>query len=216
MALFDKKEKENPLVNQVSDLRKQGMADSQIIQTLTQQGYKNYQIFDALNLADLQNPAGSMQQQAQNMQSMQQMQSPQQMTGQMGQQLGGVAGQYTEEEHLLERQRLEELIETIIEEKWKPLAENISKVAAWKDQAETKVQKIEAEIDLVKREISELRVAIMGKVSEYDQHITEIGSELKAIDQVFTKVVPKMTETVGELSRITDKLKTRIEGPAKK
>jgi len=206
MALFEKKEKENPLVQQVIDLRKQGYADSQIIQTLTQQGNKNYQIFDALNLADLQNPQAPPQQTYYDsgMTNQQSMQQPQP-------EIGGFAEKYTEEEHLIERQRIEELVETIIEEKWTPLSENISKVVAWKDQTEARLLKLQSEIETVRKDISELRVSVMGKVSEYDQHITELGTELKAIDQVFSKVVPKMTETVGELSRVTDKLKGRVD-----
>ena len=43
----------------------------------------------------------------------------------------------------------------------------------------------------------------------------EVGSELQAMEKVFSKVLPQFVENVNELSRITDKVKTQPQTKAK-
>ena len=59
----------------------------------------------------------------------------------------------------------------------------------------------------LKESFSQLQKAVIGKVAEYDKHILDVGTEVKAMEKVFSKVLPVFTENVHELSRITDKIK---------
>ncbi|NTV23160.1 MAG: hypothetical protein HGA85_02160, partial [Nanoarchaeota archaeon] len=54
---------------------------------------------------------------------------------------------------------------------------------------------------------SDLNRAIVSKVNEYDKHILEVGSDVKAMEKVFSKVLPAFAENVNELSRIANTLK---------
>ena len=43
----------------------------------------------------------------------------------------------------------------------------------------------------------------MSKISAYDQNIVDVGTEIKAMEKVFQKVLPNLTENVNKLDRIT-------------
>lgn len=103
----------------------------------------------------------------------------------------------------------EELIEAIIDEKWNDLVKDINKIIEWKNSAEARLSAMSQQITDIKEEFDKLHQAVVGKVGEYDQHILDVGAELKAMEKVFAKVLPVFTENVSELSRITDDLKHR-------
>ena len=48
----------------------------------------------------------------------------------------------------------------------------------------------------------------MGKISEYDQNIIDVGTEMKAMEKVFQKVLPSLTENVNKLERMTKSSKS--------
>ena len=103
----------------------------------------------------------------------------------------------------------EELIEAIIDEKWNELLRDVNKIIEWKNQTETRVTSIEQEIKDMKDQFNNLHQAILGKIGEYDSHIVDIGTEIKAMEKVFAKVLPVFTQNVSELTRITDDFRNR-------
>lgn len=101
----------------------------------------------------------------------------------------------------------EELIEAIINEKWNDLMKDINRIIAWKDAMSDQLSKMEQKIESLKDQYDKLHEAVIGKIGEYDKNILQVGAEVKAMEKVFSKVLPVFTENVGELSRIADKLK---------
>lgn len=101
----------------------------------------------------------------------------------------------------------EELIEAIIEEKWNDLVKDINKIIEWKNGAEGRLVAMDQQIKDMKNEFDKLHTAVVGKVGEYDKHVLDLGSEIKAMEQVFAKVLPAFTKNVDELSRATDDIK---------
>ena len=108
----------------------------------------------------------------------------------------------------------EELIEAIIEEKWNDLVKDIEKIAQWKTATESRLARIEQSIKDVNTNFEQLHQGILGKVGEYDKHILDVGTELKAMERVFEKVLPLFTENVAALSHITADFKGMLGTPA--
>jgi hypothetical protein len=185
-------------VDQVKVLRTRGFDNNQIVQALQRSGYTSTQIFDALNQADLvsgsqmQDPGFGQQAQPQNQQA-QYSPSPQQPAESGGDEVAD--------------EQIEEMIETIVEEKWQSVSGDINKMMEWKAEAETKLVKMEQKIDDLKDSFDKLHQAIIGKIGEYDKNILAVGAEIKAMEKVFSKVLPVFTENVNELNRITQNLK---------
>ncbi|MFH0978138.1 MAG: hypothetical protein V1837_02430 [Candidatus Woesearchaeota archaeon] len=186
-------------VDQVMMMRQQGLTNNQIVQTLQRDGFDSARIFDALSQADLQ--TGAPQQGYQEMQ----MQQP------MPQEQGYDQGQQYPSQAMFggERERIEEMAETIIDEKWDELIKNINKIVDWKDKTEARLLKNEQEMKDLKESFDKLHKALIGKIAEYDQNILNVGTEIKAMEKVFQQILPTFTENVSELSRITKGIKKR-------
>jgi hypothetical protein len=214
-------------VDQVINFRQQGLTDNQIIQTLQRDGYDSSKIFDAMNQADMMatgadtsmsiggnnySEAPSAQAQPIPMQQPayeQPMQQPAEMgvpTGAMGPQQG-YGG---------ERERIEEMAEAIIDEKWDEMIKSINKIIEWKDKTEAKIVRLEQDFKNLKSDFDNLHTAVIGKIGEYDQNIINVGTEIKAMEKVFQKILPTFTENVRELSRITRGVKATSKQPIKK
>jgi prefoldin subunit 5 len=98
-------------------------------------------------------------------------------------------------------------VESIIEEKWDDLAKDINKIVEWKGEVESKLAKLEQRLDSIQDNFDKLHQAVIGKVGDYDKNILEVGAEVKAMEKVFSKVLPLFTENVSELSRVVQALK---------
>jgi hypothetical protein len=193
-------------VDQVATMRQQGMTNNQIVQALQRDGFDTTQIFDALNQADMQATG-----------------APQQGYDQPMPQDMGAPDPYAAEPYPQqpmdygappsvaggERERIEEMAETIIDEKWDELIKNINKIVEWKDKTEQRISKMEQQMVDLKDHFDKLHKAIIGKISEYDQNIINVGTEVKAMERVFQKILPTFTENVNELSRITKGIKKK-------
>lgn len=202
-----------PPIDQVITMRQQGFSNNQIVQTLRQQGFAPTDIFDAMNQADikgsveeipaefLENPPPEQPMQMQ----------PEDQTGYYPPQPPEASGNYYQPNMPRPEERIEELAEAIIDEKWEELVKSINKMIEWKDKVDVRISKLEQEITDVRAEFDKVHQAIIGKIGDYDKNIVSIGTEIKAMEKVFQKVLPTFTENVNELNRITKGM--RQKGP---
>ncbi len=244
MALFGKKEEEpvaqmdekagSTPVDQVLQLRQQGMSNNQIIQNLQMQGFKSHQIFDAMNQADMKTSG----------------EAQGQMTALPPKDLGQTEQPQRQQQPLVGRQaqmpdsatlpapatgpavppppppaqpmgapmplgvgnneeRIEEIAESIIEEKWTDLIKNVNKIVEWKDKTEARISRMEDGMKHLKDSFDELHRGVLGKISDYEQSVADVGTDLKALEKVFQKILPTLTENVNELGRITGSMKKK-------
>ncbi len=202
MSLFKlKKEKEEEMqfttsgpptdtpIDKVVSMRQQGLTNNQIIQNLQRLGYDSDQIFNALNQADIKVGITNM---------------PQEDFG-VGQVPAPepVPQGRDADEYSVDKERIEEVAEAIIDEKWDELVKSINKIIEWKNKSEAKIFSLEQQFEDLKNDFDKLHQAVIGKIGEYDQNILNVGTEIKVMEKVFQKVLPTLTENVNELSRIT-------------
>ncbi len=236
MGLFNKRKKEDSLgapppalgapfeksnapsgipLEQVTRMKQQGMSDNQIVQTLQRDGYKSYQVFDAMNQADL--VPGTPRQPEQ-----EPTQDPTQDYTEFDDDEQGFETQPQEFEDFeqstelqpkmqefgtSEMDRIEEVAEAIIDEKWSDLMKNINKIVEWKERVESKMSEMEEEINEIRSSLNELNRSLVQKMSDYDKNMSNVGIEVKAMEKVFQKMLPTFTENISELSRITKEIK---------
>ena len=203
MALFGfgkKKEEEMPAapgnpIDQVMVMRQRGMGNDQVIQELERQGYNSSQIFDALNQASLMGPNPGIDQ-SQNFPQQQDFSQEQFMPQQPMDQPQAPQPQ-------IDKGQIEEVAEAIIDEKWKEFEEDLKVIIEWKEKTESKINKFEQEIADLAATLNSLNKSLMGKISEYDKNISSVGTEIKAMEKVFEKVLPSLTENVNKLERMS-------------
>ncbi len=179
-----------PPTDHVIAMQQQGLSNNQIIEYLQRQGYTPEQVFEAMNQASVKGSVeGAGQEMFNEPQSQQPMQPPPQ--------------QFNEPRE----ENVERIVEIIIEEKWNELSKHINKIIDWKEKTEGKINKLEQQFDDLKKGFDSLHEALLGKVNEYDQNIVNLGVEIKAMEKVFQKILPSLTDSVSELSRITKGMK---------
>jgi chromosome segregation ATPase len=192
-------------INDILQMRQQGLSNNQIIQNLQRTGYSNTQIFDAMNQADTKMAVEGMQpvfeQPPMDVQN-HNFHAPENNTMESHQDIREL-----KEMHVDNSAKIEELVETIVEEKWEDLLRDVNKIVEWKNKLETRLTEMEIKLDNLKENFSDLQRAVVGKVNDYDKHIQEVGSEIQAMEKVFSKVLPVFTENVNELSSIARKMK---------
>ncbi len=196
-------------VEQVLMMKQQGYTNNQIVQTLQSQGYNTDQVFNAINQSGLSSrgfePARENQEQPdmgmpeygqggyEAQPSYQQPQAPQGFHQQPKDMQAPAS---------IDDERIQEVAEAIIDEKWEELAKDIRKVAEWKEKTEDRIAKLEQQILDLKMSMDSLTKGIMSKISSYDQNIVDVGTEIKAMEKVFQKVLPSLTENVNKLDRM--------------
>ncbi len=213
MGIFDlgKKKEEAPKsattpVGEVLRMKGQGFTNNQIVQALQRNGYKMHQIFDAMNQADLRS-AGPVEGSV----------PPELAEPSLGQSaeqdnipdLPGEQPIQQEQQAPQERyeERVEEVAEAIIEEKWEDLMKSINKLLEWKEEMGNKMAAVEQSVNDLKENFEGLQRSVIGKVAEYDKSMKSVGADIQAMETVFQKVLPTLTDNVNELSRLTKKAK---------
>ena len=207
-------------INQVLQMKTQGLSNSQIIEALEKQGYTPNRIFDAMNQADMKasiekapdlNPV-----QPQN--PINPTVTPTQQTDQVSPPYGSSTGtNYYDQDYgpggMLsgDTEKIEEIAEAIIDEKWEDLTTSMNGVIDWKNKTEQRIRQMEQRVNDLKDAFVQLQKGLTDKMSEYDQHILDVGTEVKAMETVFKKILPTLTSDVTELSKIVKDIKGNKE-----
>lgn len=184
----------------VLDLRAQGTPNNQIIQILQNEGYTSDQIFDAMNQADMSQNIG--QGMAEPNVQPEPIENPMQMEPRNYDQIN----QAMASPH---REMIEETTEAIVNEKWHEVVMKLNKIDDWKNKMDTRLTHLESAFKNLQENFDKLHQALIAKIGEYDQNIINVGTEIKAMEKVFQKILPTFTENVSELGRITEKIKTK-------
>ncbi|MBW2992170.1 hypothetical protein KY345_03045 [Candidatus Woesearchaeota archaeon] len=200
MALFEKKKEpaaEAPAEESKSpediirEMKSQNYSNNQIVEYLQKQGLKSNEIFDAMNKVETgpaAAPLGA---------------PPAQPSAPMGPPAmppmpSGIS-----------KEQVEEISESIVDERIEDFQKEFKKITDWKDATEAKITELQTKLEDLSKNFETLHTGVLGKIEEYDKGITDVGTEIKALEKVFSKILPTLTENVSELSRITQKLKTK-------
>ena len=175
-------------------MKQQGFSNGQIAQALQSKGFAPQQISDAISQAALQGfpqqqfapQPGYGQQPVQQFPQQQVFQQPAQQEG-----------------YSMADERIEEIAEAIIDEKWQELVKDVKKVIEWKSTMESRLEQIDQQVKDIRGSMDNLQKALFGKISDYDRSITNVGTELKAMEKVFQQILPTMTESINRLDRIS-------------
>ncbi len=191
-------------VAQVQAFKSQGLSNNQIIQALQRDGFNASQIFDAMNQSAIQGTKPGIQSGETTMQEFPQ--PPSNPYG--GQPIGQTIAPMGQN---IDLTAIEEMVEAVIDEKWNELVKDITTIIEWKNQAQATITSLQQQFKDLKDQFDKLHQALIAKVGEYDKNILDVGAEVKAMEKVFSKVLPIFTQNVAELSKITKNVRENQE-----
>lgn len=103
--------------------------------------------------------------------------------------------------------QIQEIAESIIEEKWQEFMSEMGGFDIWRDRVNREIGSVKQELVRTQDRFNNLQKAVLGKVSEYNENILNIGTEMKALEKVFEKILEPLTTNIKELEKITERLK---------
>lgn len=179
------------VMNLIIEQRKQGKSEYDIVRELLSQGYSSDQIYSALN--EMDNEGITSVTNANKLNQSSQIASTEQEH----------FGNYNQDELF---EKIQEISETIIAEKWDELIANVEKIVKWKDRIEERILEIEQNMASLDKEVSKLYDSVFSKMKEYDEHTVEFGTDLKAMQKVFKDMLPQFVTGIHELNAIVKRL----------
>lgn len=229
-----------PPTDKIIAMRTQGLSNNQIIQSLQREGYESGIILDGMNQADFKqkiegappapseeivpemrnpmqfNPGAPAPQQAQTAPLAQEQNNIPPMGGMPPPMQGAASSPNSDVVEQISIERIEEIAEAIIDEKWNEIVRSINKIIEWKERTEANINKLEQKFEDMRKEFDTLTNGVLGKIGEYDKNLDNIGVEIKAMEKVFQKIIPSLTENVHSLNEITKKMENNVSGGEKK
>jgi len=199
MTKFDNKDPQT----EAQQLRDQGLTDDLIMEELTNRGYSADQAATAISQLDYAATAESSEPAAP---AAQNYAAPNYSYPAYPQAAPSSPRPVSAEESNI-YERIEEIAESMIDEKWDDLIAEVKKIVEWKEKLEDKQAKLQGDVEKLKEDFNILHQGVLGKLEDYDDRMREVGTELGAVGKVFKDVIPEFVENVKELSFMTKGMK---------
>lgn len=225
-----------PPTEEVINLRNQGKSNDEIVSELSRKGFSNPQISDALNQADIKSgvegivpppmpdsPFGNesfeggpegMQPSVLTPEGYETeipvpVPSPKAEAEERPTRVTPAMPQFQPAHALpaIDMESVQEIVESIIDERWQEVVASVGDISLWKSKVEDDLAAIKQEILRLEGRFSNLQASIIGKVDEYQKGISQVSSEMAALEKVFGKIMEPLTSNIKELQRITQSMK---------
>lgn len=195
----------------IEQMQQRGWSNNKIIENLKNQGYTPREIHDAfssseINPDNLEAPSPESEEMQASEISQEEESGFQEEIVQEEPKRGSYQMRIPARESI---EDIEEIAESIIEEKWNEIDVTISDFNLWKEKTTAEIEAIKQEILRIRHSFENLQASVIGKVETYNKNLIDIDTELKALGKVFEKIIQPLTYNVKELSRITESLKSK-------
>lgn len=104
---------------------------------------------------------------------------------------------------------LEEIVESVVEEKWKDLQERLEDMHERIDAMESKITTLGVQYNTLKDAGASERGSIGSKIDEYKDSINGIEARIGSIEKAFKETLPSMIDSVKSITEVVEKLKAQ-------
>lgn len=199
MALFKKGKnpegEEKSLLDFIIRSREVGMNDKEIIEDLKDKGYGSRQILDMMKKSDLKKASSKPSK------NIEPMFDEEELEPEVKEKAKPAPKQSSAD--------VEELAEKIIEEKWETVKKELDELKKWKEESATAMEDLGKTFDELGSSIEIFKKQLVERLTGYSEGITDLGTDIKAMDMVFKQILPQLTSDVKTLSGIVGKVKKK-------
>lgn len=198
-------------------MKSQGMANDKIIEALLSEKYTYQQIRDALQQAEIKknvsNPGQAQEEaQAQEMPKEESM-APQAEPSAPSQNAPQPAAPRPMMQASAPRpmpsginiDEIQRILEEIINEKWKESEEAIVRILEWKAGITAKMADMESRMKEFNSRIDSMNLVLGKKAEEFNMTMTNVDTEIKALDKALNKLIPALSDNISELKDALEK-----------
>jgi tetrahydromethanopterin S-methyltransferase subunit G len=106
-------------------------------------------------------------------------------------------------------EEIEEVAEAVVSEKWQKFSKEVEDMKHAQDDISSSIGGMQERMNNLEKKMDMVIREVLGKVDEYGKSISDVGTELKAMQKVFGTMVPAMTENVKELQELVGTAKEK-------
>ena len=223
ISLPFKKGEKKSAIERVQELGSHGRSEKEIINMMRQEGYSNEEISGALNKAikfRVSGPSSGYTDQpptpsyTRGGPSSRFVAPPPETSGSWEGSGDSNVIEMTEEEEI----GLEELIEEIIEEKWKSVNSDLEEIQKGFIQLQDQIDFLNQRINKIEEKDKEKETQIKEMIQDSSNQMQRIEGRIGSVEKAFKDFLPNLTENVRSLSSIVEKMKksTGETGSSKK
>lgn len=223
------------ILDQITQMKKQGIPSNQIIQNLIQQGISPKEINEALSQSEIKNEITSQDNQMYsdmqpsissqyssdnqtssiNQQDNYQQSYPEYHQGFSEPQTQNYSNQTTENYKYdypeyqqpggSDIETINDISSQIVEEKIKNFKKEFSNFINFKKESENKIEEIDKRLTKIEEKFEELQMAIIRKIGDYGEEIKNLSTEMKYTQDSFGKIINPLIEKTKEIKNKEDK-----------
>jgi len=202
----------NPPIKEVLEMQKSGVAKKDIIKDLESKGHSQQMIAEALSQSDMKSSVET----PENMPTDAQESAltsgapippaPENVSIDVPPAIPPQQN-FQVQQPTVDRGLIQEFVEQIISEKWQDMMSDMGDFVLWKGRVDDDLSAIKQEVLRFQARVDGLHQALIGKMDSYQKSMSNLGIEMKALEQVFSKILEPLSENIKELKRVTSNLK---------
>ena len=104
---------------------------------------------------------------------------------------------------------VEEIVESVVKEKWEDMIKSVGDIRSWKERMQVDTNATKQEILRIEERFDSLQKSIASKLTDYDHGVREVGTEMKALEQVLQKILGPLTRNIKELEKVVEEIKKK-------
>lgn len=106
-------------------------------------------------------------------------------------------------------EEIEEVAEVIIAERWQKLTKELEEIKKIQEDFSASLSGLTERLGILEKRVDAVINQVLGKVEEYGKGISDVSTELKAIQKMFNTLMPTFTENIKELQELVEKAKEK-------
>lgn len=106
-------------------------------------------------------------------------------------------------------EELQEIAEAIIAERWQKVSKEIDELKRVQEDLSAAIGGMQERMSNLEKKMDMVIQEVLGKVEEYGKGISDVSTELKAMQKVFNTILPTFTEDIKELHELVGEAKEK-------
>jgi chromosome segregation ATPase len=187
------------VLNEVINLKNQGMSDTDISTELQNKGVSPVEISDALNQAEIKTAVSQEQ-------PMEAPQPPEQAQAQYPEYEETQYPQYSESYNYQgynPAENTSEIAQQVVDEKFAEFEKRTGDLVGFKNEINDKIEDINTRLKRIETTIDKLQQAIVSKIGEFGESTKEIHKDLQNLHNTTSKLMNPLIDNYKELQKLT-------------
>ncbi|MBI4017296.1 MAG: hypothetical protein HY363_06415 [Candidatus Aenigmarchaeota archaeon] len=160
-------------------MRQQGMRNPEIIQALSRQNYSMPLIAEAMRQSEAHPGAGI---EPMPLPSSPEVKSPM---------------------HIAPEPSVSEDVVALVQKNVASVQEQVKSFQSWQSSADEKLADIDRRVVSLQEELKSVHQAVFAQIQEYNKSLKGVGTEIIAMEKVFSESLPELTSSIQKLQRVT-------------